>query len=263
MPLPLPEIVDRLRAAGCVFAEDEAAGARQPRPPRLPSWTGLVARRVAGEPLELVVGYAEFCGLRVAVAPGVFVPRHRTEHLVREAARLASAGSVVVDLCCGTGALGLALSSLVPGVSLVAADLDPAAVDCARTNLGPEVAVYQGDLFDALPTSLRGRIDLLLCNTPYVPTAEIAFLPAEARDYEHTVALDGGPDGLAVQRRVAVAAAEWLAPGGYVLVEVSERQAPTPSALFTAAGLAARISVSDELAATVVIARRWPADGMS
>src|SRR5207237_3297468 len=118
-----------------------------------------VARRVAGEPLELVVGYAEFCGLRVGVAPGVFVPRQRTEHLVREAARLTSAGSVVVDLCCGTGALGLALSSLVPGISLSAADLDPAAVDCARTNLAPEVAVYQGDLFDPLPLSVRGRID--------------------------------------------------------------------------------------------------------
>ena len=88
--------------------------------------------------------------------------------------------------------------------------------------------MYEGDLFDALPSLMRGSIDVLLCNTPYVPTAEIAFLPSEARDYEHALALDGGPDGLAVQRRVASRAAEWLAPGGYVLVEVSERQARRP-----------------------------------
>jgi release factor glutamine methyltransferase len=254
----VPDAVQRLRAAGCVFAEEEAA-VLQAAAASADELELFIRRRVAGEPLELVVGHAEFCGLRVAVAPGVFVPRHRTEHLVRQAARLASAGSVVVDLCCGTGALGLALSSLVPGISLSAADLDPAAVACARGNLGPEVPVYQGDLFDALPTRLRGRIDLLLCNTPYVPTAEIAFLPAEARDFEHTIALDGGMDGLTVQRRVAAGVTGWLAPGGHVLVEVSQRQASTAAALFSAAGLTAHISVSDELGATVVIARRSPA----
>jgi release factor glutamine methyltransferase len=248
-------LVERLRAAGCVFAEDEAAvlTAVATTPAQLEL---LVARRVSGEPLELVVGFAEFCGLRIAVAAGVFVPRHRTEHLVREAVRLASAGCVVVDLCCGTGALGMALASVVPGVTLTAADLDRAAVDCARVNVGPEVAVYHGDLFDALPVTLRGGIDVLLCNTPYVPTDEIALLPAEAREYEHTVALDGGPDGLDVQRRVAAEAAQWLAPGGHVLVEVSERQGSTALALFSAAGLDARISRSDELDATVLVARR-------
>jgi release factor glutamine methyltransferase len=248
-------LVERLRAAGCVFAEDEAAvlmaAALSPA-----SLEDLVTRRVAGEPLELVVGHAEFCGLRVLVAPGVFVPRHRTELLVREAAQLGSAGSLVVDLCCGTGALGMALASFVPGIVLCATDLDHAAVDVARTNLGPEVPVYQGDLFEALPSSLRGHIDVLLCNTPYVPTAEIALLPAEAREYEPAVALDGGPDGLDVQRRVAAAAAEWLAPDGHLLVEVSERQAQTALAVFAAAGLDARISQDDELDATVVIARR-------
>lgn len=251
----LPDLVARLRAAGCVFAEDEAAvlAAAATSPASLED---MAVRRVAGEPLELVVGYAEFCGLRVTVAPGVFVPRQRTEHLVREAARLAAAGSVVLDLCCGTGALGLALTSLVPSVVLCAADHDPAAVVIARTNLGPEVPVYQGDLFEALPGSLRGRIDVLLCNTPYVPTAELALLPAEAREYEHAIALDGGVDGLDVQRRVAAGAADWLAPGGHLLVEVSERQAQTALAVFTAAGLDARISQDEELDATVVIVRR-------
>ena len=248
-------VVERLRAAGCVFAEDEAAVivAAAGSPAQLDAW---VARRVEGEPLELVIGYAIFCGLRISVCPGVFVPRHRTEFLVREAAALTAAGHVVVDLCCGTGALGLALSALVPGVSLRAADLDQAAVECARRNLGPGVPVYAGDLFAALPADLVGRIDLLLANTPYVPTEEIALLPAEARDYEHHVALDGGPDGLDLQRRVAWGAAEWLAPGGHVLVEVSERQAPTALEIFAAAGLVPRIASSEELYATVIVAAR-------
>jgi release factor glutamine methyltransferase len=248
-------IVERLRAAGCVFAEEEAsliAGAAS-TPVELEE---MVARRVEGLPLEQVVGFAEFCGLRVLVDPGVFVPRHRTEFLVREAAALAKPGSVIVDLCCGTGALGLALASLVEAADLSAADLSPAAVACARRNLGPTVPVYQGDLFSALPTSLRGRVDILLANTPYVPTGEIAFLPAEARLYEPAVTLDGGADGLDLQRRVAAEAPRWLAPGGHVLVEVSERQAPVADDIFASAGLTTRIATSDELYATIVIGTR-------
>jgi release factor glutamine methyltransferase len=248
-------IVERLREAGCVFAEDEAAlllaAAESPA-----SLETMVFRRAAGEPLELVLGYAVFCGLRIALVPGVFVPRLRTEHLVREAAALASAGAVVVDLCCGTGALGAALLSVSPDVSLSAADIDPLAIACASSNLGPQVPVYRGDLFDALPAALCGQIDLLLANTPYVPTTEIPFLPAEAREYEHLVALDGGSDGLDVQRRVAVGAALWLAPGGHVLVEVSDRQAAAALAIFSSAGLVPWISTSVDLDATVLMARR-------
>ncbi|BEP14590.1 putative protein N(5)-glutamine methyltransferase [Acidothermaceae bacterium B102] len=252
---PLSTIVDRLRAAGCVFAEDESAliVAAATSPAEVDA---LVARRVDGEPLELVIGYAEFCGVRVTVCPGVFIPRHRTEFLVREAAALTSPGNVVVDLCCGTGALGLALSTLVPGVSVTAADLDPAAVACARRNLGATVPVYAGDLFAALPADLRGRIQVLLANTPYVPTDEIDLLPSEARDHEHHLALDGGPDGLDLQRRVAAGAAEWLAPGGHVLVEVSDRQAATARDIFDAAGLAARVAESKDWDAIVIIAAR-------
>ncbi len=249
----MSSIVQRLRAAGCVFAEEEAAQliAAAQTPAELET---LVSRRTLGEPLELVVGWADFCGLRIAVAPGVFVPRLRTELLVREAADLAQAGSTVVDLCCGTGALGAAVQAVVPGISLSAADVDPSAVACARTNL--DAPVYEGDLFEALPTALRGTIDVLLCNTPYVPTDEIALLPGEARDHEHRVALDGGPDGLTLQRRVADQAGQWLAPGGHLLVEVSERQAAAALAIFAATGLVARLVQDEELGATVVVASR-------
>jgi release factor glutamine methyltransferase len=238
-------IVRRLREAGCVFAEDEAelliSAARTPE-----ELDAMVGRRVAGLPLEQVVGWAEFCGLRIAVEPGVFVPRRRTEFLARQAAALARPGDVVVDLCCGAGAIAAAVADMVPGVQLHASDIDPVAVRCARRNVPGQV--YEGDLFDPLPESLRGRVCVLTANVPYVPAGEIGLLPAEARAHEPLVALDGGPDGLDVLRRVARAAPDWLAPGGYLLTETSERQ--LPAAVQALAGRAVR---SAELDAVVVI----------
>jgi release factor glutamine methyltransferase len=240
-----------------VFAEEEAeilrASAETPA-----SLDAMVARRAAGEPLEQVVGWAEFCGRRIFVDPEVFVPRRRSEFLVSVALELAGARAaaerlVIVDLCCGTGALGLAVAAGVGASELYAADLDPAAVACARRNVEPAGGqVYEGDLFDALPSGLRGRIDVLICNAPYVPTTEISFMPAEAREHEALMALDGGADGLAILRRVTASADEWLAPGGVLLVETSERQAPSMAAAISAAGLAARIHSDDESGATVV-----------
>src|SRR6266536_2381377 len=237
MAVPDSAIVTRLRAAGCVFAEDEArlliAAARTPA-----ELDAMVGQRVAGLPLEQVLGWAEFCGLRITVAPGVFVPRRRTEFLVRQA---------------------MALAPAVDGVDVHAADIDPAAVRCARQNL-PADRVYQGDLYAPLPAVLRGRVAILAANVPYVPAREIELLPAEARAHEPRVALDGGADGLDVLRRVAIGAAEWLAPGGHLLSETSDRQAPLAEAVTTASGLAARVARSPDLDATVIIARR-PSSG--
>ena len=254
MAVPDSVIVARLRAAGCVFAEDEArllmSAARTPA-----ELDAMVGQRVAGLPLEQVLGWAEFCGLRITVTPGVFVPRRRTEFLVRLAAARAQPGAVIVDLCCGAGAIGVALAAAVDRAEVHAADIDPAAVRCARQNL-PSGRVYQGDLYDALPAGLRGRVAILAANVPYVPTPQIALLPPEARAHEPRTALDGGADGLDVLRRVAAGAVAWLAPGGYLLSEISERQAPLAEAVLTAGGLAAQVVTSAELAATVVIGRR-------
>jgi release factor glutamine methyltransferase len=162
---------------------------------------------------------------------------------------------VVVDLCCGAGALGLAFAAAVPGARLHAADVEPAAVRCARRNLGARGAVYEGDLFEPLPGELRGRIDVLLANVPYVPTDEIDLLPPEARLHEPHGALDGGADGLDVLRRVAGRARRWLAPGGQLFVETSERQAPVAVDICAGAGLAARVVTDPQLGATVLIAR--------
>ena len=283
--------VTRLRAAGCVFAEDEAqlliSAARTPA-----ALAAMVDRRAAGQPLEHVLGWAEFCGLRIAVDPGVFVPRRRTEFLVRRAAALARRAAaptgqnptrpdvtgpdpigpdpigpdptrqravVVVDLCCGSGAVGAALAAALGQVELHAADIDPAAVRCARRNVAAAGGqVYQGDLYRPLPARLRGRVDILAANVPYVPSGDVGLLPPEARAHEPRVALDGGADGLDVLRRVAAGAPLWLAPGGHLLVETSERQAPRAAEAVGRDGLIPRIARSVRLNATVVIGTRPP-----
>ncbi|GAA4609651.1 putative protein N(5)-glutamine methyltransferase [Actinoallomurus liliacearum] len=259
-------VVARLRAAGCVFAEDEARLLLETA--RTPSdLTAMVDRRVAGLPLEHVLGWAEFCGLRVAVDPGVFVPRRRTEFLVRQAAALARPGAVVLDLCCGSGALGAALATLLGGAEVDsglegrggaevhAADVDPAAVACARRNLAAVGGrAYEGDLYEPLPATLRGRVDVLLANVPYVPTGDVALLPAEARDHEARVALDGGGDGLDVARRVIAEAPAWLAPGGHLLFETSDRQVPAAREAVARAGLPFQVATCEDTDATVIIA---------
>ena len=258
MPGPEPDIVARLRAAGCVFAEDEARLLIEAAdgPARLEE---LVSRRVAGEPLVPLLGWVEFCGLRLQVDPGVFVPRRRTQLLARRAAARAQAAvestgeAVGVDLCCGVGAIGAVVRDAVPAADVYAADLDPAAVRCARRNL-PAERVFEGDLFSALPVELRGRIDVLAVNAPYVPTAAIALMPPEARDHEPGVALDGGADGLDLHRRIAAAAAAWLAPGGSLLIEASEEQADVSAALFADGGLRTSVESDQDAGATVVLA---------
>jgi len=251
-------IVTRLRSAGCVFAEDEAQlliSAAQTDA----DLAAMVDRRAAGLPLEHVLGWAEFCGLRIAVDPGVFVPRRRTEFLVGQAVALAGQARpvVIVDLCCGSGAVGVALAAALDPVELHAADVDPGAVPCACRNVTPVGGqVYHGDLYEPLPAALRGRVGLLTANVPYIPTEEIGLLPAEARVHEPVVALDGGPDGLDVLRRVATAAPPWLASGGHLLSETSERQAAQAAEIFAGSGLLPRVASSDELSATVVIGTR-------
>ena len=256
--------VRRLRAAGCVFAEDEARLLAEAATSAAELET-MIERRIAGLPLEHILGWAEFCGLRIGVATGVFVPRRRTEFLVRQAELLLRASdggssddggrrAAVVDLCCGSGAVGAALAARLAGIELHASDLDPNAVRCARHNLEPAGGrVHEGDLFDPLPPGLRGRIRVLVANAPYVPTAAIGTMPPEARTHEPRMSLDGGPDGLDIQRRVIAGAADWLAPGGHVLIETSLGQARQTIGLMRQAGLATRLASDPELDATVAI----------
>ena len=253
-PLPADALIGRLRAAGCVFAEDEARllldAAGSPAELR-----DMLDRRVGGQPLETILGWVEFCGLRVHLEAGVFVPRRRTEFLARQAVALAQPAAVVVDLCCGSGAVAAALVAAVDRAQVYAADVDPAAVRCARRNVAPE-RVFHGDLYDPLPAGLRGGVDVLVANAPYVPTADIAFMPVEARDHEPAVALDGGADGLDVLRRIVAGAPDWLAPGGHLLVEASPRQVRHLCESMDRSGLRARAVGDEEAGATVVIGTR-------
>ncbi len=249
----LEAVVARLRAAGCVFAEEEAVVLVEAAHGD-DHLLELVDRRVSGTPLEYVVGWAAFRGLRLAVDAGVFVPRVRSGLLVDLVLPELTTVSVVLDLCCGAGALAAAILAESDATEVYAADVDPIAVRCARRNLAAE-RVFEGDLFSALPDELDGRLDVVVVNAPYVPTAEIAFMPAEAREFEAAVALDGGGDGLDVHRRVAAEARAWLAPGGLLAIETSERQADRTAALFAAEGFDARISRDDDRDATAVTAR--------
>ena len=259
-PEAFQAVARRLRVAGCVFAEDEA---------RLLISTAdtstdldlMIERRVAGQPLEHVLGWVEFYGLRIAVDPGVFVPRRRTEFLVRRAAELAWPSAAVVDLCCGCGAVSTALAAAVEGLELYASDIELAAVHCARRNLGDRGEVYAGDLFQPLPLALMGRVDVLVVNAPYVPTDAIDMMPPEARLYEPRVALDGGPDGLDIARRICAEAPDWLVTGGQLLIETSSHQAPELAQIFSRSGLTARVETDEDLYATIVTGTK-PGAGM-
>ncbi|WP_435081589.1 putative protein N(5)-glutamine methyltransferase [Clavibacter michiganensis] len=260
------DLVARLRAAGCVFAEEEAAllaaEAAERQPDDGPGGGGLdradelermTAARIDGAPLEVVLGWAAFAGRRIIVRPGVFVPRRRTERLARAAVAAAREveGPVVIDLCCGSGAIAAVLADDATGAVVHAADVDPVAVACAAANLIPRgVDVHCGDLLDALPDDLRGRIDVLVANVPYVPSAGLALMPPEARLHEPEATRDGGADGLDVLRRVARGSGSWLAPSGLLLVEVADGQLAAALDALATAGLEAR---AEPLAA--------PADG--
>lgn len=247
--------VARLRAVGCVFAEEEADLLHEAA-----ATSGalelLLRRRETGEPLEQILGWVAFRGLRIAVAPGVFVPRVRTEFLVDTALSLLRDGpATVLDLCCGSGAIARAIAEERRDLRLLAADLSPAAVECARRTLHGIAAVFAGDLFEALPEPERGRLDLVVVNAPYVPTSAIALMPPEARLHEPTPTLDGGADGLALHRRIAAESRGWLSPGGAVVIETSREQAEATASVFSAGDFSTSIRLDDEREAMVVVAR--------
>lgn len=229
------DLVLRLRRAGCVFAEDEAAllVAQAESPIDLES---MVVARERGEPLEHIVGWVDFAGLRLRLGPGVFVPRPRSEFLVDAAAEALAPAGMLLDLCSGCGAIGLAVGARVPA-RVHLAELDPVAARWAALNAGDRAAVHVGDLFAAIPDDLRGQFTVITVVAPYVPSTEIALLPHEARDHEPRGALDGGADGLDLLRRIVADARDWLAPTGVLLAEIGERQAPAARVILADGGL--------------------------
>ena len=183
----------------------------------------------------------------------MFVPRVRTEFLAEQALDLIADGAVVVELCCGVAAVAAVLQADGRVGELYAADIDPEAVSYARRNVVEPGVVLVGDLYDPLPSRLRGRIDVIVANAPYVPTEAIALMPREARDHEPRVALDGGADGVDVQRRIITDAPGWLRAGGSLLIETGREQSVITAGEMRAVGLRVEVVVDDERDATVVI----------
>jgi release factor glutamine methyltransferase len=218
----VPELADRLAAAGFLNAREEAEELRRAAGGDDRLLAALAARRLTGEPLAWIVGSAVFCGLRVRVAPGVYVPRPHTEALALRAAELLPARGTAVDVCTGSGAVAVVLAGRRPEATVLATDTDPRAVACARAN---GVDAHAGDLFAPLPAGLRGRVDVVTAVVPYVPTAELGSLQRDTFAFESPPAYDGGPDGTAVLRRALVGAAPMLRPGGTALLELGADQA--------------------------------------
>ncbi len=210
--------IARLRAAGCIAAEEEAGELLEaaPNDETLEAW---IRRREHGEPLAWITGTTRFCEHSLHVDPGVYVPRSQSEELARRAAAiLPAAGSHAADLCTGAGALAVHLMTEALAATVVGVDLDPRAAACARRN---GVHAIVGDLDGPLRSH---AFDVVTAVAPYVPTGELRLLPADVQRYESALALDGGEDGLAVVRRVVAAGERLLRRGGWLLVEIGGDQ---------------------------------------
>lgn len=252
----IKSVIQRLKMAGCVFAEEEAQLLIS-EAETLDELFKMVDKRVLGLPIEHILGWADFCGIRIDIATGVFVPRRRTEFLVEKAADCIFQGGIVVDLCCGSGAVGVAIAKAVGCINLYATDIDPIAVQCAQRNISKiNGQVYEGDLYNPLPVKIRRRVDMIVANAPYVPTESIKFLPQDFRNHESRIALDGGDDGLSIQRRVVSESSVWLAQGGHILVETSKLQAHRTIEIFTQNGFSTRLEYNAELDAYIVIGEK-------
>jgi release factor glutamine methyltransferase len=231
---------------------------------QLRRFEAMVRRRATGEPTQFIKGYAEFRGLRLVARPGVFVPRDSTEFLAEQAVRRLRRrpGAVAVDLATGGGTVALAIANETRGAEVFGADVSAEAVRIARGNarrLGLRVRFVTGDLFGALPSRLRGRVDVITLHPPYVARGELKDLPDEIRRFEpaHTLT-DRSVDGLGLVERAAAESGEWLRRRGWLLIEVSPDRARTVATLLRRNGFTdVRSTMGGELKVTrVVVGRR-------
>ncbi|SDS43745.1 release factor glutamine methyltransferase [Brevibacterium siliguriense] len=286
--------METLRAAGCVFAEDEAAilieaaagFAGDGSVPAVDASTlrldELATRRVAGEPLEQIVGWVDFAGMRLQVRPGLFVPRQRSRLLAERAVaavrqvtdqRGSSAESGartvprpdVLEAFCGVGPVASAVAASVPEAAMHVGDADEQAVRCAVTNVeasaraeesGAAVSGHALDCLHGLPDELRCGISVIAAVPPYVPVTAVDFLPREALDFEPSTALFGGPDGLDLVRRLMAESLDWLAPDGVLLIELGRDQAAEATGFATERGLEAQNRLGEDDQTVVLELRR-------
>jgi release factor glutamine methyltransferase len=243
-------LVRRLRAAGCVYAEREAE-LIEATFPTADARESATARRERGDPLEHILGAAEFGGVSVTIGAGCFVPRARAVALVEAAEQLVTqSDAVALDLGCGCGPIASALAHRRPGWRVLATDVDETVLVWARRNAQTfGFSVSCGSWFTGLPAALRGGLDVVVAHLPYVPTAEISLLPRDFRDHEPRRSVDGGQDGLDPLREVAPEAGGWLAPDGVLLTQVTHAQHPVAVAIAERAGLSAGVVEAPPLGA--------------
>jgi release factor glutamine methyltransferase len=214
-------------------------------PAELAAFRGMVSRRAKREPLQYILGSQEFMGLEFRVTPAVLIPRHDTEPLVQEAVNRAGNVQRVLDIGAGSGCIAVALAKLLPNATVVAVDSSDVALAVARENAGLNgvaVRFVLGSLFEPFEGE---RFDLIVSNPPYIPTADLAALQPEVREFEPKGALDGGADGLDFYRLIIPAAPEYLNPGGWLMVEVGMGQAEAVKGIFADAGFAEVFTVKD------------------
>ena len=219
--------------------------ARTLEPEAVSAFEALVARRAAHEPLQHLLGFEDFRGLRLRVTPEALIPRPETEGLVEWALELfdamtASGPPLMVDVGTGSGAIACALATARPAVQVLAVEASPAALTVAAKNvcalgLAGRVRLMRGDLLGPVAAH-AGRVAMIVANLPYLPSAVIPTLPREVRDFEPRAALDGGPDGLGLLRRLVTAAPHALRPGGRLVLEIGEEQAGALASLMAAEG---------------------------
>jgi release factor glutamine methyltransferase len=222
MPRDLAQLTEQLSRAGFIAADDEASELTARAAGDVELLDAIVARRLTGEPLAWITGKVSFCDVEIRVDPGVYVPRWQTEPLARRAVDFLPATGVAIDLCTGSGAIARTLMVNRPGAQVVASDIDARAVACAAAN---GVEVYRGDLFDPLPRTLEGRVDVIVAVVPYVPTPELPLLQRDTFAFESTFSYDGGPDGTDILRRVLRESPRFLRRGGALLLELGGNQA--------------------------------------
>ena len=237
--------------------------ARRLATPTVTRYLSLVERRAAREPLQYLLGWEEFHGLRLAVSPDVLVPRPETEGLVEWALELLAdrPEPVVADLGTGSGAIACAIARAQPAAEVLAVEISGGALAVASRNVrdlgvGARVRLLAGDLFAPLG-SIPGSLDLVVANPPYLPSAVIPSLPPEVSRHEPRSALDGGPDGLHVLRRIVAGAPAVLKRGGWLLMEIGDEQAGPLASLMAAEGFSGIRARRDLNGVERYIGGRW------
>lgn len=223
--------------------------------PDLGSALALAQRRAAGEPLQYLTGIAGFRHLELSVGPGVLVPRPETEQVAQRALDLLPLGGTLVDLGTGSGAIALSVAHERRDATVWATELSPDALRWAvgnRDRLKLRAEILEGDLFAPLPAHLKGRVDVVVSNPPYVGEDERTLLPPDVVDHEPHLALFAD-DGLSVVRRVTAEAPRWLSPGGWLVLEISERHPEEVEKLMTEHGFG-EVFIEQDLAGKARIA---------